>query len=56
LSGVERFSAECEVSGSYSKIAVAESPGLFGNPDEAECPLLETVTRGIGKAQQTEKI
>jgi hypothetical protein len=34
---------------------VAEAWGQFGNPGEEERALLETITRGMVKIQQTEK-
>jgi hypothetical protein len=33
----------------YLRIAVAESPGQFGNPEERQLPPLEAVTRGPGR-------
>jgi hypothetical protein len=40
---------------SYLRTAVAEAQGLFRNPEEGEHLLLEAITRGIVKAQQTRK-
>jgi hypothetical protein len=37
------------------RVAVAEVWGQFGNPEEGECPPLETITRRLVKTQQTEK-
>jgi hypothetical protein len=35
---------------------VDEARGQFGNSEEGERPQLETITRGLVKTQQTEKM
>jgi hypothetical protein len=36
-------------------VTVTEAGGQFGKPEDRECQLLEAVTRGLLKTQQTEK-
>jgi hypothetical protein len=56
LSGVERFIREIEVSGSYPRINVAESRGLFGNPEDRGMSAVGSRYQRNGKTQQSEDL